>query len=292
MADDRSWKLFYAERDYAARVGEDMARVYQFTRPPVDPFSIIAAERHLIHAEGYDFQDAFDGRIKYVGPRFLICYNTRYNEWPHSGEHHSKIIFTLAHELGHFFLPKHREYLVTSRSPHGSLTEFIADPLVEQQADFFASGLLMPSSLLRSTVNRENFVSLSDFHAARRAFQVSLTGMLVRWTQLSDFPCATIATREGQIQFGWVSRALRDRGAYSLLRNTPVRGREARAFIEADPGVRVYRDGTGSGALRNWIDFDEMRLLTEEHYFAIPHTRTVWVLVTADENDLQSAWDE
>lgn len=292
MATDRSWKLFYAARDHAAREGEEIARMCGFTQPPVDPFSIIAAERNLIHAEGYDFQDAFDGRIKYVGPRFSICYNTRYNEWPHSGEYHSKIIFTLAHELGHFFLPKHREYLVTSRSPHGSFTEFTADPLVEQQADFFASGLLMPSYLLRSFVNRENFVSRVNFHDTRRAFQVSLTGMLVRWTQLSDFPCATIATRDGQIEFGWVSRALRERGAYSVMRNTPVRGRDARAFIEADPRVRGYRDGTGSGAMKNWIDFDETRLLTEEHYFAIPHTRTVWVLVTADENDLTSAWDE
>lgn len=292
MHSDSSWKLIYAERDHAAREGEEIARTYGFTSPPVDPFSIIVEERDLLHAEGYDFKDAFDGRIKYVGPRFLICYNTRYNRWPHVGAFHSKIVFTLAHELGHFFLPKHREYLVTSRAPHGSFTEFTADPLVEQQADFFASGLLMPSYLLRSIINQQNFVSLSDIHDARQSFQVSLTGMLVRWTQLSDFPCATIVIRDRQIQFGWISPALRERGAYSLLRGSTIRGRDACKFLDFDPSIATYRDGTGSGSLVNWIDYDEVRLLTEEHYFAVPHTRTVWVLVTADENDLASRWDD
>lgn len=292
MSTNRSWKSIYAARDHAAREGEEIAQAYGFSRPPIDPFSIIAAESDLVHAEGFDFQNAFDGRIKYVGPRFLICYNTRYNDWPHSGAFHTKITFTVAHELGHFFLPKHREYLATSRSAHGSFTEFTADPLVEQQADSFASGLLMPSQLFRPTINRSNFISRTEIHEVRRDFSVSLTGMLVRWTHLSDFPCATIVVRDSQIQFGWVSRSLRDQGAFSLLRGKRVSGKDAIAFIGADSGVQKYREGTGSGAVKSWIDFDQRRLLTEEHYFAIPHSRTIWVFMVADENDLSSSWDD
>src|SRR5436190_11979537 len=49
----------------------------------------------------------------------------------------------------------------------------------------------------------------------------------------------------------------------------------------------------GAGAIKNWIDYDATRLLTEEHYFAIPHSGTVWILVFADEADLQSrVWDD
>tara|TARA_R110002049_G_scaffold276108_1_gene454251 strand:- start:2219 stop:3079 length:861 start_codon:yes stop_codon:yes gene_type:complete len=286
MTDDSSWKYFYSVRKSAAREGEEIAKTYGFTQPPVDPFSIMSAERDLIHAEGYDFQSAFDGRIKYVGPRFLICYNTRYNQWPHSAKHHSKIIFTVAHELGHFFLPRHREYLVKSRNPHGSFTEFTADPLVEQEADFFASGLLMPDFLLRPIVNQNNFISLSEFHEVRRAFHVSLTGMLVRWTQLSDFPCATIAIKQGRILFGWVSEALSNRGAFRLKRNERVIGKDIKSFVNNDPRISKYREGSGSGSLLNWIDYDKTRLLTEEFYFAIPHTGTIWAHVIADENDL------
>jgi hypothetical protein len=38
--------------------------------------------------------------------------------------------------------------------------------------------------------------------------------------------------------------------------------------------------------MANWIDFDRVRLLTQEFYFTIPHTNTVWVLAIADEGDL------
>ena len=281
-----SWKFVYAAREHAANEGEEIAKAYQFDSAPVDPFRIIKAERRLIHAEGYNFGGAFDGLIRYIGPRFLLCYNTRYDAWPHVGTHHSKVVFTAAHELGHFFLPAHREYLVTSKQSHGSFTEFTADPLVEQQADSFASGLLMPRYLFRRIVNRSNFPSLRDIKAVRQTFQVSLTGMLVRWTQLSDFPCATIATKAGRIQFGWISQPLRDRGAWNLRRGQAVTAKDASAFIQSDPGATDYRDGTGSGAVNNWIDFDQVRLLTEEHYFAIPHSGCVWVLMTADEDEL------
>jgi hypothetical protein len=286
VTNKRPWKLFYSARDHAAREGEEVAKVYSFTEPPVDPFAIIAKERKLIHAEGFDFRDAFDGRIKYVGPRFLICYNTQYNRWPHHGEHHSKIIFTVAHELGHYFLEKHREYLVTSRNPHGSFTEFTADPLVEQQADAFAAGLLMPNYLLRTFVNRNNFVTQETFLEVRSKFSVSLTGLLVRWVQLSDFPCAVIVARGGKIRYGWVSKSLRSCGAYRIRKGGEVVGKAASQFINSDISASKYRSATGSGAMRNWIDFDDVRLSTEEHYFAIPHTGTVWCLATANEDDL------
>jgi len=289
---DASWRLHYAAVDHAAKEGEEIASVYDFTTPPIDPFEIIHAERSLIHAEGYDFGDAFDGRIKYVGPRFLICYNTRYNRWQHHGTHHSKVIFTVAHELGHFFLPAHREYLVTSRHPHGSLTEFTTDLLVEQQADAFASGLLTPRYLLRSTVNQTNFPSLEEIKRVRKDFQVSLTGLLVRWTQLSDFPSATIVTKDGRIQYGWVSQTLRERGAWRLRKGEPVTAKTAAAFINNDPTAAIYRDATGAASISNWIDFDPVRLLTEEHYFAVPHSGTVWILVTADETELPDSYWE
>ena len=286
MSISPNWKLLYAARNRAAQEGEGIAEIYGFSEPPIDPFSIIENERDLIHAGGFDFGNAFDGRIKYVGPRFLISYNTKYNKWQHSGRFHTKILFTVAHELGHFFLPEHREYLVTSKSPHGSLTEFTANQRVEQQADAFASGLLMPGYLLRPLINHANFPPLEYIHQIRKQFQVSLTGLLVRWTQLSDFPCVTIAIKDKKIQYGWISKSLRDLGAYAVLRGNTVKGRDALTFIDQDPEVRRFRHATGNGAIINWVDFDQVRLLTEEHFFAIPHTGTVWVIATADENDL------
>lgn len=286
MADKVDWKQLYAARRHAVEEGERIARAYEFDEPPIDPLKIIHAERRLVHAAGDDFGNAFDGRIKYVGPRFLICYNTRYDKWPHTGRHHSKVIFTICHELGHYFIEEHRRILVATRAAHGSQTEFVSDLLIEQEADHFAAGLLMPSRLFRPQINQNNFPSLDEIKELRKRFQVSLTGMLVRWTQLSDFPCATLAINDGRIQFGWVSEGFRRIGAYRVLRGEEVVGRDALRFAGADPSVSTYREGSGSGAAACWIDYDRVRLHTMEFYFAIPHTKTIWVFLFVDENDL------
>lgn len=290
MNSSLAWKLLYAAREKAAREGEEVAKISDFAIPPVDPFEIVESERELIHLEGANFGDCFDGRIRYVGPRFLMCFNNRYNDWPHEGHHHPKVTFTIAHELGHFYLPKHREYLVSSRRSHWSFSEFTANELVEQQADSFASGLLMPGYLLKRIVNSGNFPTKDLIHRTRSEFHVSLTGLLVRWTQLTNFPCATVAIRDGKIAYGWVSESLRKNGAYRLRRGEALRSRGAKDFVADDPSVSAYREGSSAGALFNWIDFDEYKLPTEEHYFALPYSGLVWAIVTADENDLQERY--
>lgn len=129
MDRNSAWKTFYAEQEAALRKGEQIAEAYEFRAPPVDPFRLLKAEQKLIHAVGEDFGDAFDGRIRYVGNRFLLCFNTKYNSWRHSGTHHSRVLFSIAHELGHYFLDRHRKCLVTNRRPHDSFSEFTAHSL-------------------------------------------------------------------------------------------------------------------------------------------------------------------
>jgi len=286
MASNFDWKLFYASRELAQRKGEEIADAYDCVSAPVDVFKILAAERSLIHAVGEDFGNAFDGRIRFVGPRFLLCFNTKYDQWPHTGRHHSKVRFSIAHELGHFFLDKHRQCLVTNRQPHDSFVEFTAHSLVESEADHFACGLLMPASLLRKRVNAVNFPTISDMMDARRSFDVSLTGMLVRWAQLSDFPCATIATSGGRILFGWVSEAFRNLGCFRVRKSHLPECRYFERFVSANKPVQTYRQGEGSGSTDYWLDWDDKTVDTAEHYFAIPHSNQIWVHLTVDENEL------
>jgi hypothetical protein len=139
---------------------------------------------------------------------------------------------------------------------------------------------------LQRYVNQANFISLSTFHEVRKLFRVSLTGLLVRWTQLSHYPIATIAIKNGRIRYGWISKPLRERGGYQIRRGEACLGKDAKAFAAQNQPAHEYRQGEGSGAMANWIDFDRVRLLTQEFYFTIPHTNTVWVLAIADEGDL------
>ena len=88
-----------------------------------------------------------------------------------------------------------------------------------------------------------------------------------------------------------MSKSLRERGAWALRKGESVRGRNVQSFINADPNVRRFRKANGSGAVFDWIDYDKVRLLTQEFYFAIPHSQTVWAMVMADESDLEDAWE-
>src|SRR5581483_80345 len=95
----------------ATELAETITNSLEIARPPVDPFAVIKSERRLLLAFGEDFGDAFDGRLEYQSPRFLLFYNTKYDALPHSGQHHPRVNFSVAHELGHYFLEQHRQFL-------------------------------------------------------------------------------------------------------------------------------------------------------------------------------------
>ena len=70
---------------------------------------------------------------------------------------------------------------------HPCFTEFQSDPYVEQQADCFSAGLLMPSFLLAPHINKQAEPTLDIIKNTAREFEVSITSMMVRWILLSDF---------------------------------------------------------------------------------------------------------
>lgn len=284
-----SWRLELAACEVAEERGEEVARVHGLTSAPIDPFRVIAAESALIHAAGEDFGDAFDGRLSYVGPRFLLCYNTKYDRWPHKGHHHAKTRFTVAHELGHFYLDEHRKALVLRGATHVSFSEFASSRLVERQADCFASGLLMPKFLLGPRINSEPEPDLTLVRAVADDFDVSLTSMLVRWAQTSHFPCASICVRDGRIAWGFVSKTLREHGLWRAKRDFKVNSSDALAFgLQTISG---YREGEGIGIASSWLDGDQIDVPVREWYASIPSAACVMVFLTADENDLPDSDD-
>lgn len=287
-----AWKLQQAARDAALAKGEEIAKTSGFATGPVDPFRVVESEGEQIHAEGEDFRDAFDGRLSYHNGRFLLIYNTRYNAWARNGAHHPKVRFTVAHELGHYFIDRHREFLVNRRLPIESFTEFESQREVERQADAFASGLLMPKYLVSPVINAETDATIESVKMAASQFDVSLTSMMVRWTQLSHFPCATICVRDGLIQWGFVSEAFRGCGLWKARRSIALSGRDSRAFLAAEPSCGTFREGSGTGLAAAWLEGECDPVDVKESYLAIPYSRCMLVFLTADENDLPSGWED
>jgi len=282
MASDLPWKLAQNIRDHAMIQGEEIAAAYSLQKPPVDPFLVVHEER-CIHAEGDDLANAFDGCLEYLGNgRFLLAFNTKYDQWPHNGGHHPKVRFTVAHELGHYFREEHRNRLKGGGPAYTCFTEFVVDPLMEQEADCFAAGLLMPSQLLAPIVNEEAEPTLDMIKQISRDFDVSLTSMMIRWVRLSDFPCAIFSLSGGSIKWGWVSDALAAKGAFRKLRG-PIMSKDAKTFSQQ--GTDRYREGRGLGMLGQWVDTDA-RVSVCEIYVAIPYARHVLCFLTAPEDEV------
>ncbi len=280
-----SWNLEQARRDHASEFAESILKDIGITAPPVCPFKVARSEKRRILLFGDDFGDAFDGRLEYQSPRFLLFYNTKYDAWPHRGKHHPKVIFTIAHELGHFFLTPHREYLKKNGKPHGSHTEFVSDNLSEREADAFAAGLLMPRFLADNTINAGPG-TLKALQAAKDLFEVSLTSMMVRWVQVSNYPCAMCLVRDGKIGWGFTSEAFKKAGAYRVHRGKPVTSRTVRTFLDAEPSLTCYREGEGWALAERWLDFDRDGLGVVEHFVVIPSLQQLLVFLTADEDDV------
>lgn len=279
------WKLEQAKLRRATEYGEQVAREAEFLEPPIDPFVVIKNERGRIKAFGDNFGSDFDGRLEYQKPAFLLFFNTKYDAWRHIGQHHPKVLFTIGHELGHYFIEQHRNYLMGGGGAHGSVTEFQSSRLVEREADSFSAGLLMPKYLLGRTVNLRP-PTLNSVKKARDVFQVSLTSMLVRWVQLCDFPCAVLSIRQETIEWGFCSTGFKAAGAYQVRRGASVSSRAAKEFIAEETSFTSFREGDGYSDVSRWIDNDGTKLLVTEQYLIVPSTQQMLVFITADEDDI------
>jgi hypothetical protein len=211
----------------------------------VDPLAVARLEGIRLAPGHYD--DCFDGRIEYRlgkgGGRFYLFYAKEGAQ----GRPASRVRFSVAHELGHFFLPQHHEYLVSGRW-HGSRTEFLSVKRLEREADWFAAALLMPRGAFIDRVQRlpglgcglTRLAGLAD-----KIFQTSLTSTAIRYAQLNFAPCCVVLSEGGQVLFsirsdemkqydlGWINQIPPGSVTGALLaaqaryRNTPAAGRVA-----------------------------------------------------------------
>jgi Zn-dependent peptidase ImmA (M78 family) len=140
-----------------------------------------------VHYDNYE--DAFDGMLLYDidSSDFHIHINIDNG----NGQGSKRGRFTLAHELGHFFLDEHRLGLKYGLlEPHASFHNINQKSLIEEEADYFASCLLMPREKIRNysaeyrrqTGNRK--FSLDTILSLSESFQASVLSTLIRFGEV------------------------------------------------------------------------------------------------------------
>jgi Zn-dependent peptidase ImmA (M78 family) len=151
------------------------------------------AREEIIPVHFDDYENAFDGILLFDPSTtfFHIHINTNRGNWTESKRGH----FTLAHEFGHFFIDEHRLGLKYGNlSPHPSFHSLNNQPLIEEEADYFASCLLLPKNIFEKLVLPRKF-SFETLRYISDSCQVSILCSLIRFAEIGNHEIFAIISK-------------------------------------------------------------------------------------------------
>lgn len=217
----------------AKQKAEAFLRDEAITTLPVDPFAI-AASRDIEVKPKPDTAGGVSGMLLRHGDVFGILYATHIQS-----EGFQR--FSIAHELGHYFLDGHIDHILPKDGIHTSHAGFVSADPYELEADQFAAGLLMPSVPFRRAIGRQE-PGLEVIESLARLCKTSLTATAIRYAELTDDGVAIIISTGRVIDFCFMSDTIKSLPQLSWLRKgTPVPGGTATAQLNAN--ARRVADG-------------------------------------------------
>ncbi len=171
-------------------VSEDFIEGYR-----VNLINIAKYEELAIYYDHYE--NTFDGMLVYIDSIFHIHINIDKGNTISS----KRGRFTLAHELGHFLIDEHRIALkygmITS---HQSKNGLLNKDLIELEADYFASCLLMPEVLFKQACARMQF-SFTLIDTLSNLFQVSIMASILRFIEIGSREFMVIISKDNMIRW-------------------------------------------------------------------------------------------
>lgn len=153
------------------------------------------------------------GAILATGDTVKIFYSTSINNLGFQR-------FTLAHELGHYFLEGHLSEFADSGGFHISESDFSSKNLMEHEADHFASGLLMPETICKKLVAQFDD-GMSGIRALANEAWASLTAAAIRYIDLTTAQSAVIISTNCITDYSFCTREISRHGMLPL-KGTPV----------------------------------------------------------------------
>lgn len=241
----------------ARQRGERIAQEHGFTTFPVDPFKIAEANEIVVEAKDPE-HEGVSGCIIFNDDGVGIIYGTHIRN-----EGFQR--FTVAHELGHYFLDGHPEEICKTSRIHLSKAGFTqGHNRIEIEADHFAAGLLMPARLTRASLFKAP-VGLAGVQYLANDAEVSLTAAAIRTAECASYPIAVIVSQGGQVAYGFLSEGFKRLGRLRFLRKgDPLPATFTRTFNSDPEKVRQGRTVCGAVTLETWFDGPSHVELDEE----------------------------
>ncbi|MGJ8596775.1 ImmA/IrrE family metallo-endopeptidase [Sulfitobacter sp.] len=268
----------------ARRQGERKAKEMGYDSFPVDPFAIAEAEDITIEPKKAD-QVGVSGGIIFHNDNVGIFYATNIKS-----EGFRR--FTVAHELGHYFLEGHPEEILKIAPIHISKAGFSQGTnSIELEADHFASGLLMPSKLVGDVFGGSK-VGLDAIVALSSLAECSLTASAIRAAECCDYPMAVIVSSGGNIAYAFMSESFKKLDKLAFLRKgSPLPTTTTLQFNKDAKNVAHSRTTCGETSLAQWFSCNRRLSLDEEVIGLGSYGYTLTVLsseelaVDPDDND-------
>ena len=213
---------------------------------PVDPSAIAAAvgiDVRPMPAAG----KGVSGMLLRIGNNFGIAYATHVDSQGFRN-------FSIAHELGHYFLEGHVDAVLAHGNSHESYAGFNSDDQYEIEADCFAASLLMPESLFSEAIGRAGQGIAAVEYLSDHCL-TSLTATANRYAQYTDDVVAVIVSAGEKIHYCFMSNALKDlAGGNRITKGEPLPPGTPTYNFNADPDRGAHADSTsGVSELQDWL---------------------------------------
>ena len=168
---------------------KDLLKEYGDLSLPIDPKKI--AEMKGITVKE-DYLEGCSGMLLVVGNGALISVNSRIRE---SGRKR----FTVAHELGHFYMPVHIARSKTSFECSEDDIDNFGGNSKESDVNAFAAELLMPEELFRARIKLED-LTYELLQKLTKDFDTSLTATAIRFVELNS-SYALVCSQDSKIKW-------------------------------------------------------------------------------------------
>ena len=258
----------------ARQTAEALLRDDGINSLPVDPFAIAASRDILVEGKPEN-TEGVSGMLLRHGNDFCIVYATHV---PSPGFQR----FSVAHELGHYFLPGHVDQVLKDGF-HVSRAGFVSADPYELEADHFSAGLLMPSASFRKAMDACD-PSLDALSAIADRCKTSLTATGIRYAELTDSAVAVIVSTGGVIDYGFLSEAMKSLPKRDWLRKgSPLPAGTATARLaEEAPRVLACERVADDIDVRDWFGGIRSVAVSEE-FVGLGHYGKISTILVAPE---------
>lgn len=245
---------------------------------PIDLMALAKSHDILVEAKP-ETAKGVSGMLLRAGDNFAICYATHIKS---DGFQR----FSIAHELGHYFLAGHPEHVFSGgKVIHESQAGFGSRDPIELEADHFAAGLLMPSHLFKSEAGKYSDGITAIEKLADRC-QTSLTASAIRYAELADAAVAVVVSTGSSVDYCFASRSMRSIRGYKhpLKGSTLPRDTLTRDFNQTESNVIGAQREESDADLIAWFRADDEIDASEEVIGLGGYGKTL-TIITADLSD-------